>query len=253
MTSSEFEVQSHRNDTKPKGNLFVNIIIFILLMVFVQTPTILALSIMGLSVKGSDTSLIVGLSIGFVLLSVLAIWLTRKYYLSHTYEDVKSHQLTTHDIGVNILCFLGLRGAVALFTLIMTVIYGDSSSANDDALLSNVLGIDTMDLNIVIALILFFTSITFIAPYLEEVTFRGIFKETLFSKSAFWLPMLLSSAIFSINHASNNIVGFLMYMTMGAILYLVYRRRGSIKDSIMVHMLNNGMASVTIIAMLIMQ
>lgn len=59
-------------------------------MVFVQTPTILALSIMGLSVKGSDTSLIVGLSIGFVLLSVLAIWLTRKYYLSHTYEIEES-------------------------------------------------------------------------------------------------------------------------------------------------------------------
>ena len=38
--------------------------------------------------------------------------------------------------------------------------------------------------------------ICIIGPYLEELLFRGIFKETLFMKYRFWLPFIISSIIF---------------------------------------------------------
>ena len=37
--------------------------------------------------------------------------------------------------------------------------------------------------------------ICIIGPYLEELLFRGIFKETLFMKYRFWLPFIISSII----------------------------------------------------------
>lgn len=50
-----------------------------------------------------------------------------------------------------------------------------------------------------------------IGPYLEELVFRGIFKETLFMKCRFWLPLIFSSLIFSSQHLSSNIFSYAIY------------------------------------------
>ena len=49
----------------------------------------------------------------------------------------------------------------------------------------------------VFPLIVFVLTITFVAPYLEELVYRGIFKEILFKRTRFWLPFILSSLIFA--------------------------------------------------------
>ena len=107
-----------------------------------------------------------------------------------------------------------------------------------------------VNFEVILGIIILFIFLTFVAPYLEELTFRGIFKESLFSRHFFWTPLILSSVIFSANHASTNLISFLMYALIGVVLYLAYQRRGNIKDSIMVHMLNNGVASITLIIMI---
>ena len=43
--------------------------------------------------------------------------------------------------------------------------------------------------------IIFVITISFITPYLEELIYRGIFKETLFKKTSFWLPFIISSIV----------------------------------------------------------
>src|SRR5699024_10786144 len=145
------------------------------------------------------------------------------YYHKRTYEIVKK-RLNKRDIGINILWFIVLRIAVLIFSLLIMQIYGEEQSTNDELLMKNLIDIEHLTLPIIISLIVFFVAITFIAPYLEEHVFRGIFKETVFNKMTLWSPMLISSAVFSINHASNNIITFLMYMSMGIVLYLVYNR-----------------------------
>lgn len=242
--------KSSQENGKPKGNRVANIFIFIVLMIVAQLPMILAMTTMNMAVINGNLGVVIGLSIAFIILTALVIWGVRTYYHKRTYENVKQ-KIKGRDIGINILWFIGLRILIVIFSVLMMQIYGEAQSENDEALMKSLTKIEHLNAPIIIGLIIFFIAITFIAPYLEEHVFRGIFKETIFSKLTLWSPLLLSSAIFSINHASSNIIGFLMYMSMGAIFYLAYRRRGSIKDSMMVHILNNAIAGIVLIASVI--
>ncbi|OEK58917.1 type II CAAX endopeptidase family protein [Staphylococcus equorum] len=250
--SEDKDKQEKVGNVRPKGNRIVNILLFIGLMIFAQLPMILALSTIGFSIEDGGLGLTIGLALGFVVLTAFVVWVVRSYYLRHSYEENKQH-FKKKDVGLNILWFVGLRVIVLVFSYLMLWVYGDEVSENDKVLMQNLENINHIDLKLAIALVVFFIAITFVAPYLEELVFRGIFKETIFSKFTLWLPLVLSSAIFSINHASANIIGFILYMLMGVVLYLAYRRRGNIKDSMMVHMLNNAFASVSIIIMLFVE
>lgn len=237
------------SNVKPKGNRIGNVFIFIVFMIVAQLPLILALTNVGIAVEKNNLSVVIALSLAFVILTIIVIWAVRTYYHKRTYEIVNK-RLNKRDIGINILWFIVLRIAVLIFSLLIMQIYGEEQSTNDELLMKNLIDIEHLTLPIIISLIVFFVAITFIAPYLEEHVFRGIFKETVFNKMTLWSPMLISAAVFSINHASNNIITFLMYMSMGIVLYLAYNRRKNIKDSIMVHMLNNAIASITMIIMI---
>ena len=63
-------------------------------------------------------------------------------------------------------------------------------------------------------------------------------------KSRFWLPLIISSVVFSSQHLSTNIFSFGLYFLMGCVLYVAYDRRRNIKDSMMVHMLNNSITTI---------
>ncbi|MEM5398303.1 CPBP family intramembrane glutamic endopeptidase [Staphylococcus gallinarum] len=132
----------------------------------------------------------------------------------------------------------------------MHMLYNDHISKNDKILIKQVEQIQHLNISSVISLLFFLIMIVLVAPYLEELLFRGIFKETLFKKSAFLLPMITSSIIFSLLHASTHWISFLMYMTVGSCLYMVYNRRKNIKDSIMVHILNNSIAVISMMFMI---
>ncbi|WP_234448461.1 CPBP family intramembrane glutamic endopeptidase [Staphylococcus haemolyticus] len=99
----------------------------------------------------------------------------------------------------------------------------------------------------VFPLIVFVLTITFVAPYLEELVYRGIFKETLFKRTRFWLPFILSSLIFASQHGISNWVAILMYTMMGMIFYLAYHRRKNVRDSMMVHMIHNGVSGIMVL------
>ncbi|PTJ16166.1 CPBP family intramembrane glutamic endopeptidase [Staphylococcus simulans] len=240
--------RSHPDKIRPKGRRWLNIILWIVFMFLCTTPTLVAMFLIGfvaMNPHGNPLAF-AGIIVGYVIWSALVIWLLVWYYRKKGYESLKP--LGFVDIAWNILYFIATRIWTALCVVVMAVVFGEQGSENDDLLLKQVQHLqDFTNPMIVIALILFVFHLTFVGPFLEEITFRGIFKETIFSRFSFWLPMLISSAIFSINHASTNIVGFLLYMGMGACFYLAYQRRRNLWDSYMVHALNNGTASIAII------
>lgn len=121
-------------------------------------------------------------------------------------------------------------------------LYGSELSANDQLLFSG-------DPNLVspISNIAFFLMMGFVVPFLEELVFRGIFQNLFFKAESFWWPLVLSSLIFGLNHMSNNIIESLMYILLGVALYLAYRRRKNIKDAILLHMMNNGIAAIMLL------
>ena len=236
----------------PKGNIAVNILIFLGFMIATQIPTAIAGGIAGyVSFFNGDSPIVFTILIFlYIVVSGLMAWLITWYYCKRGYERMKASHFK--DIGIDVLFFIGIRVWTTLCMVAATGIFKEDSTANDQALMRQIDKLtDFSNPMIVIALAIFLIHITFVAPYFEELTFRGIFKETIFKKLSFWWPMLISSAIFSLNHMPNNIIVFFLYGGMGAGFYLAYNRRRNIWDSYIVHMLNNASASIAIMFLLI--
>ncbi|AYU54273.1 CPBP family intramembrane glutamic endopeptidase [Staphylococcus debuckii] len=236
----------------PKGNIAVNILIFIGFMFATQIPTAVAGAIAAYVAfsKQAHAAVFIVLILLYIVVTGLMAWLITWYYRKRGYEKMKAVRL--QDFGISVLYFIGLRVWTTVCAVAATAIFHTDSSANDKALMEQIDNLTHFsNPMVVIALAIFLIHITFVAPYFEEVTFRGIFKETIFRRFSFWWPILLSSAIFSLNHMPNNIIFFLLYGGMGAAFYMAYNRRRNIWDSYMVHMLNNGVASIAIVFVLI--
>ena len=80
------------------------------------------------------------------------------------------------------------------------------------------------------------------APIAEELFFRGLLSHTILRRIAKPWAALIASLAFASLHVSGNWVFFLTYAGLGCILHYVYLKTGNIKNSIAVHMLNNGVA-----------
>ena len=237
------------NNIKPKGSRGLNILIFIGLLFLVSSPMIFVGSIINLATNNENVWFVIALTIISIIWTVLLIWLFRWYYRKKSYET-QQHSFKFRDIMINILWLLAIHIAIGVFTVIMQSIYGVETSKNDEILMKQVEQLQRLNVPTVIALLSFFIAIVFVAPYLEELLFRGIFKETIFKKTAFLLPLIISSVVFSSLHGSTNWVSFLMYMALGMGFYMAYHRRRNLKDSMMVHMLNNTFAGVSMIIMI---
>ncbi|MBO0449186.1 CPBP family intramembrane metalloprotease [Enterococcus sp. MJM12] len=178
--------------------------------------------------------ILVGVWIAFTIFTIKWLW---AYYIRHTTDTVK--RLRLKDIGIGLLFFILLRIIAVVGTLALQAVYQQNMSANDAALQSN----DPAKIY-PIYFIIFNVCIGIIAPIIEELVFRGIFTNLLFFKHRKFLPLIVTSVIFSFLHGSENIITFLMYFSIGAVLYLAYLRRRNIADSILVHILNNGLLMI---------
>lgn len=246
---SESKTDLESEKIRPKGNKALNILIFVGLMILCTTPSAIAMGVVGLAFTEQNLLLFLACILICILWTGFVIWVVRGYYQRHTYEKPKQ-TFKPKDVGINLAYFLGIRIMIGLSAILMSKVYGDDATENDKVIMDVFGKAKDVNFEVILGIIILFIFLTFVAPYLEELTFRGIFKESLFSRHFFWTPLILSSVIFSANHASTNLISFLMYALIGVVLYLAYQRRGNIKDSIMVHMLNNGVASITLIIMI---
>ncbi len=120
------------------------------------------------------------------------------------------------------------------------VIYHQTSTANNNNIAqlmgNNPVTIITMGLSAVI-----------LTPIAEELIFRGSLMNLFFKDhSTFW-QVVLSGVVFGSEHASTNPVSFLIYVYLGMVLAVVYVRSGDIKNSMMLHALNNLVAMVMLL------
>jgi membrane protease YdiL (CAAX protease family) len=77
-----------------------------------------------------------------------------------------------------------------------------------------------------------------LAPFTEELLFRGVFYQALRRNMGMPGSVLLSALLFAGMHLS--IVLFIPFTILGVVLALVYERSGSIIPTILVHACNNG-------------
>ena len=196
-----------KDDVRHNGNKIINILIIIVLTIMIQIPAAMSIIALPFSLKINDWYTI-ALSMLILGLTLFIVWAIRSYYLYRTYEN-QCHKMSMKDVFKNIgFFFLAIICSITSNAL-MFIFIGDSGTKNekviDESLDSLMDKSHLPHFSIVLVTIL---CLCFIGPYLEELIFRGIFKETLFMKSRFWLPLIISSVAFSSLHISTNIFSF---------------------------------------------
>ncbi|EHI68694.1 CPBP family intramembrane glutamic endopeptidase [Streptococcus ictaluri] len=147
---------------------------------------------------------------------------------------------TWKDLAYLGLFWLSARVIAIVGTLLNQAISGQETTANDAGL--QVLA-HFMTGGFPLFSLLYFLVIAFIAPIMEELAFRGYPTLDLFKGQFNVWAAIVTLVIFSLPHATNA-VEFITYAGMGVLLYLAYRRRGNLLDSIFLHILNNLPAAI---------
>ncbi|HEM3181422.1 CPBP family intramembrane glutamic endopeptidase [Streptococcus suis] len=176
-------------------------------------------------------------SIGYLVLVSLLIFLIGKRYRQQVTGAMRELRFTWKDFGIALLFFLATRVVAVLGTMLVQLGTGNTMSANDAALFATSEQVATM---FPLYFITFHVAIGLFAPFMEELVFRGFFSQYFFKTGNKWLKLVISSSIFALFHIVYPIE-FVTYFALGAIFYLAYARRGSIKDAIAVHILNNSL------------
>lgn len=171
-----------KDDVRHNGNKIINILIIIVLTIMIQIPAAMSIIALPFSLKINDWYTI-ALSMLILGLTLFIVWAIRSYYLYRTYEN-QCHKMSMKDVFKNIgFFFLAIIFSITSNAL-MFIFIGDSDTKNekviDESLDSLMDKSHLPHLSIVLVTII---CLCFIGPYLEELVFRGIFKETLFMKS----------------------------------------------------------------------
>ena len=92
-------------------------------------------------------------------------------------------------------------------------------------------------------------SIVVIAPFVEEFLFRGFLNNLLRGKVNTFIRMSIVSILFATLHFTyiHNWIQFLDYLIGSIVLFLVYERRRSLFDAILLHSLYNGLLVILFI------
>lgn len=132
------------------------------------------------------------------------------------------------------------RVVAVVGTYLNILLTGQSTTSNDNALqnLGKIMSVD----HIFFAL-LYVMTVAVIAPIIEELVFRGFATIFFFEKDQKIVAALITSIIFALPHISKW-TEFPLYFAMGLVLYAAFARRGNLKDSIAVHILNNTPAAI---------
>ena len=92
--------------------------------------------------------------------------------------------------------------------------------------------------------------LVFIAPFVEEFVFRGFLNNLLRGKVNTFIRMSIVSILFAAIHFPtyiHNWIQFIAYLILSIVLFLVYERRRSLFDAILLHSLYNGLLVILFI------
>jgi uncharacterized protein len=96
------------------------------------------------------------------------------------------------------------------------------------------------------AKVLGFLAIVVVGPIVEELLFRGYLQTALSKRMKPWLAIVLASCAFAAIHLQP--AAFPMLALIGGVFGFLYFRTGSLRVSMVLHMLNNGLAFAALMA-----
>lgn len=210
------------------GSWFWRVGIVAIFFLLIQVPP-MAVSIANRQPNNQQLAVI--LSVIFVLIFLFIISCARRVYRKYN-QFGNSGKI---DGRLILAGYIALLLGMVFFGYLNQAIFHQTETANNEIIKQ------LLDHNRLITIVFVASSFT-LTPVAEELIFRGILTNLFFKRDALWSKMVLSGLVFSLAHTSSNIISFLLYCFMGMVLTYVYRQSGSLKNSIMVHAINNLVA-----------
>ncbi|KRN02132.1 metal-dependent membrane protease [Levilactobacillus senmaizukei DSM 21775 = NBRC 103853] len=201
------------------------VMILLVLLNFVQLPTMF--------LKQGSTWQLVGWCVlyivGFVLTAFIGFWAWRHF------RPRPWQRLTGKDWWLMVRAYGFILLVEAVLGIVNSLLYHETSTANNQAI-SQIMGRSSL------TMIMLSITVVLASPVVEELTFRGVLLDGCFSQKSFWLPVMISGAVFSIPHMSDNPVSWVIYAVMGGTFAYVYRKTDKLQSTIILHAFNNLIA-----------
>ncbi len=209
---------------------------------FMLDQGVVALILGGIDLEGSAPNGAKMLQVFGILLVCLLSWLAIKFYRKHPFVS-ENLPFKRDDLLKSVGYYFVLIFVTGIISYIMSS-QGIENTENQQLLESFI-----SDQTSTLGLISYGFVIVILAPFIEELVFRGIFTSRVLPEFP-WLAGIISSILFALMHIPTDIWSFLLYFSMSLILHVSYLRRGQLKDSIALHLINNGVSYLLMILML---
>jgi membrane protease YdiL (CAAX protease family) len=189
------------------------------------------------ALKGGSVPILAALVLaGLASLLVMGLQLRKE----HRHQLIGVFTPNRWTWGATIAAGIGL----SIATLIINGLYGQlvlksrDSQAQTTAIVKGLAGPG--------AKVLGFLAIVVFGPIVEELLFRGYLQTALSKRMKPWLAIVVSSCTFAAIHLQP--AAFPMLALIGGVFGFLYYRTGSLRVSMVLHILNNGLAYVALLA-----
>ena len=169
-------------------------------------------------------------------------------YKVHTklFKPTVKRKFQLMDLIFVFVTYITLRFSIYLISLWSSMAYGTGRSKLVDFFFRADLTLTTDKFIFAIDAL----GLVFIAPLIEEFLFRGFLNNLLRGKVNTFVRMSIVSILFAAIHFPtyiHNWIEFLAYLILSIVLFLVYERRRSLFDAILLHSLYNGLLVILFI------
>ena len=169
-------------------------------------------------------------------------------YRVHTklFKPTVKRKIQLMDLIFVFVTYITLRFSIYLISLWSSMAYGTGRSKLVDFFFRANLPLTTDKYIFALEAL----SIVVIAPFVEEFLFRGFLNNLLRGKVNTFIRMSIVSILFAAIHFPyyiHNWIQFIDYLIGSIVLFLVYERRRSLFDAILLHSLFNGLLVILFI------
>ena len=169
-------------------------------------------------------------------------------YKVHTklFKPTVKRKFQLMDLIFVFVTYITLRFSIYLISLWSSMAYGTGRSKLVDFFFRADLTLTTDKFIFALDAL----GLLFIAPFVEEFLFRGFLNNLLRGKVNTFVRMSIVSILFAAIHFPtyiHNWIQFLAYLILSIVLFLVYERRRSLFDAILLHSLYNGLLVILFI------
>ena len=169
-------------------------------------------------------------------------------YKVHTklFKPTVKRKIQLMDLFFVFVTYITLRFSIYLISLWSSMAYGTGRSKLVDFFFRADLTLTTDKFIFALDAL----GLVFIAPFVEEFLFRGFLNNLLRGKVNTFIRMSIVSILFAAIHFPtyiHNWIQFLAYFILSIVLFLVYERRRSLFDAILLHSLSNGLLVILFI------